>query len=423
MTEKKAVRELRLFTDKEFKLVQDLCAAPSPVGFEAAMIEKVVIPELESFMPSHWKIHRFVGNPGLVLDTAPDAQDVLKVMIIGHADKIRLQVRSIDKDGKIWVNTDSFLPAAIIGHRFDLVIEDKDCKGGYTIMSDLTAQAFGAIHFASEEVRSGKKGVTDKEIYLETGLFGDKRKERLEELGVRPGQAAIFSRSVTRAPAAGTFYGAYLDNALGCFAVIETARRLATLEPTPRRGKYSLPGVRMLLTIASHEEIGLMGSRIAAGEFKPDVVIATDVTHDYEAAPGIADRRYQPIGLGKGAVVTNGTIHSYPLVSMALRIAKEKNIAVQRNFAGRMEGNDSMAAVNASIDAASFSVSFPIRNMHTSSELAHDGDVLAAVDMLTELSLRLSSDRWTRERFKQSHVVLDRGHMAPVLPPPPAEPK
>ena len=41
---------------------------------------------------------------GIVLDTHPGEDDRTSVMIVGHADKIRLQVRSIGADGKIWVS-------------------------------------------------------------------------------------------------------------------------------------------------------------------------------------------------------------------------------------------------------------------------------------------------------------------------------
>ena len=50
-----------------------------------------------------------------------------------------------------------------------------------------TVEALGAIHFAPPEARSGKKGIGPEELYLELGLAGSKRKEQLDELGVRPG--------------------------------------------------------------------------------------------------------------------------------------------------------------------------------------------------------------------------------------------
>ena len=47
-----------------------------------------------------------------------------------------------------------------------------------------------------------------------------------------------------------------------------------------------------MFAFASHEEIGRFGSRILAAELKPDVLIAVDVNHDYEAAPIGKDEKY-----------------------------------------------------------------------------------------------------------------------------------
>jgi len=45
----------------------------------------------------------------------------------------------------------------------------------------------------------------------------------------------------------------------------------------------------------------------------------------------------------------------------------------QKDVVGRDTGTDAMAGVLASVDVAATSVGFPIRNMHTVSELAHTG--------------------------------------------------
>lgn len=408
----------RHFTPEQFALVQALCAAPSPIGFEAAMIDGVIVPELKTFAPEAWQVHRFVGSSGMVVDTKPGDTEALTVMIVGHADNIRLQVRSIGDDGKIWVNSESFLPTAIIGHRFDLIIEDPSASGTYRVLPNLTAQAFGAIHFAPDEVRKGQRGVEAKQLYLETGLYGPRAKERLEELGVRPGQPAVFSRRVERGPTEGTFFGAHLDNALGCFTVLESARALAAREAT----EGPLANVRLLFAFASHEEVGLYGSRVAVGVHRPDILVATDVTHDFVAAPDLGDRRMPPVSLGSGAVITSGTVHSYPVVNLARRVAADHALPLQLDLSGSIEGNDSMAAVLAAVDAASLSLSFPIRNMHTSSELGCDGDVLAAIAIFGAFIDTLAAEGWTRERLKAEHIDLKRAERDLTIPsPPPSE--
>src|SRR5699024_5642334 len=124
--------------DEQFQRMRDILAAPSPVGLEGAMTYGVLKPMMESFMPSEWKVHQFRSNAGIVVDTAPDDTDALTVMFIGHADKIRLHVRSISEDGKIWVNSDSFLPQTLIGHEVTIFSENGEKTGAYRQLSGAT---------------------------------------------------------------------------------------------------------------------------------------------------------------------------------------------------------------------------------------------------------------------------------------------
>ena len=77
----------------QFEDMREILKAPSPVGLEAAMTEGVLSKAWQRHVDAHgWKIHRFKGNSSVVLDTHPDAgDDMLKVMFVGHADKIRME--------------------------------------------------------------------------------------------------------------------------------------------------------------------------------------------------------------------------------------------------------------------------------------------------------------------------------------------
>ena len=70
----------------QFDFMSKVLAAPSPIGFEAAMTYGVIKPEFESFMPEGWAVHQFKGNAGLVFDSHPGRDDLVSVMIVGHAD-------------------------------------------------------------------------------------------------------------------------------------------------------------------------------------------------------------------------------------------------------------------------------------------------------------------------------------------------
>jgi len=394
----------RRMPDEQFALMRDILAAPSPIGLEGAMTYGVLKPYFESFAPAGWAVRQFRGNAGVVLDTHPGDEARFSIMVVGHADKIRLQVRSIGEDGKIWINSDSFLPVTLVGHEVRLFSEDPAQPGRYRLLEGGTIEALGAIHFAEEALRTGNKGVKKEQLYLELQMHGDNRKQQVEELGIRPGDSIILNRPVRRGFSPDTFYGAYLDNGLGCFVTAEVARLVAEAG--------GAQNVRMLFAAATHEEIGRMGSRVIAGELEPDAIIAVDVNHDYEAAPNVSERRFNQQRMGAGFTLAVGSIASEQLNRVIETNARERDIPMQRDVCGADTGTDGMAGVLAGVDCAATSVGFPIRNMHTISETAHTGDVLAAIHGIHGALMALDGgavdDATLADRFENDHPRLDR---------------
>ncbi|WP_040244056.1 M20/M25/M40 family metallo-hydrolase [Chromohalobacter japonicus] len=390
----------RPMPEQQFKLMREILDAPSPVGLEGAMTYGVLKPQFESFAPSDWQLHQYQGHAGVVLDTHPGRDDMFKVMLIGHADKIRMQVRSIGDDGKIWINTDSFLPTVLIGHEVKLFSEDPDNPGSYRVIQGGTVEALGAIHFSDPAMRDGSKGIKKEQIYLDLQIHGENKKQQVLNLGVRPGDSIIFDRPIRPGFSPDTFYGAYLDNGLGCFVTSEVARLIAEAGGTEQ--------VRVLFAIASYEEIGRLGSRVLAGELEPDVLIGVDVNHDYMAAPGIGDRRMQPLEMGKGFTMAVGAIASEQLNRIIESTAKQHDIPMQRDMVGADTGTDGMAGVLAAVDCAATSIGFPIRNMHTISETGNTQDVLAAIHALTYTLQALDALDDPHREFLDNHPRLDR---------------
>lgn len=387
-------------SDEQFKIMRDILAAPSPVGLESAMTLGVLKPYFDSFMPDSWEMHQFVGNAGVVWDSHPGEDDRFSVMLVGHADKIRLQVRKIGSDGKIYVNSDSFLPCTLIGHEVTVFSEDPQSPGDYRSLTGGTIEALGAIHFSDPAQRTGDKGIRPNSLYLDLQIYGENKADQIKRLGLKAGDAILLNRPIQRGFSPDTFYGAYLDNGLGCFVTAEVARLIVAAGGTEN--------IRVLYAIASHEEIGRFGSRVMAGELAPDVLIAIDVNHDYVAAPGIGDRNMQPLEMGKGFTLSCGAIVSEQLNARIKRAAAKAEIPMQIDVSGRDTGTDGMASVLASVDSAATSVGFPTRNMHTISESAHTGDVLAAIHVLTHTLLDMDKEATLDEAFRTSHPRLDQ---------------
>lgn len=399
---------------ERFELMRRILDAPSPIGLESSMTRGVLEPYMRSYMPENWAIHSFKGNAGIVLDTMPDQRDAFSVMVIGHADKIRMQVRSIGDDGKIWVNSDSMLPTTLIGHKVKLFSENPASPGDWRVIKGGTIEAIGAIHFADPKLRSGEDGIKTKMMYLELHIHGENKKGQIEALGIRPGDPIIYDRPIEPGFAPNTFTGAYLDNGLGCFVTAEIGRLIAE--------SSGLKNIRFLGAMASHEEIGRFGSRVLAEHFRPDVTIAVDVAHDFVAAPGISDRRYEPVAMGDGYTLTHGAVTSAALNSMISSVSVKHEIPVQHELAGRDTGTDAMAAVLAAIDSASASIGFPIRNMHTISESGHTGDVDAAIHAIYQTMVHMDAmndgSGITANDLRESHPRLDESSALTHVPAP-----
>ncbi|MFK7854255.1 MAG: peptidase M42 [Granulosicoccus sp.] len=387
-------------SDDQFNLMRDILSAPSPIGLESAMTLGVLQPYFDSFMPDDSEMHQFVGNAGVVWDSHPGEDDRFSVMLVGHADKIRMQVRKIGADGKIYVNSDSFLPCTLIGHEVTVFSEDPDSPGDYRSLTGGTIEAMGAIHFSDPSQRTGDKGIRPNSLYLDLQIYGENKADQIKRLGLKPGDSILLNRPIKRGFSPDTFFGAYLDNGLGCFVTAEVARLIAEAGGTKN--------IRCLYAIASHEEIGRFGSRVIAGELAPDVLIAIDVNHDYVAAPGIGDRNMQPLEMGKGFTLSSGAIVSEQLNARIKRAAVQEGIPMQLDVSGRDTGTDGMAAVLASVDSAATSVGFPTRNMHTISESGHTGDVLAAIHVLKATLLAMDEEDDLDQLFRTSHPRLDQ---------------
>lgn len=400
-------------SDERFELLRSILDAPSPIGLEAAMTRGILEPYMRSYMQSDWDIHTFKGNAGVVLDTKPGDDDAFSVMVIGHADKIRMQVRSISEDGKIWVNCDSMLPQVLVGHKVKLFSECPETPGHWRVIKGGTIEALGAIHFADAKLRNGDDGIKQKMLYLELQLHGKKKKQQVEALGIRPGDPIIYDRPIERGFSPNTYMGAYLDNGLGCFVTAEIGRLIAE--------NGGLDNVRYLGAMATHEEIGRFGSRVLVQQFAPDVTIAVDVAHDFTAAPGISDRRYEPLAMSEGYTLTHGSICSAALNTMITDTSTNNGIPVQHELAGRDTGTDAMAAVFSNMDSAAASIGIPIRNMHTISETGHTGDIDAATHAVFETIRHMDGmndgSGIAAADLKDSHPRLDESdaltHKAP----------
>ncbi|HEX5145703.1 MAG TPA: M20/M25/M40 family metallo-hydrolase, partial [Conexibacter sp.] len=198
---------------------------------------------------------------------------------------------------------------------------------------------------------------------------------------VRIGDVAVIAGEPQELPN-GRLISRALDNRLGCFVALETARLVAEAGGAPG-DVYG--------TAVAQEEITFAGARTTAFSLRPDVAIAVDVTFATDQ-PGVTLGELTRHPLGSGPSLTRGsTIH--PRVFELLHEAAEaEDIPFTVAGAGRATGTDADAIHLSRAGIPTALVSVPLRYMHSPVELCQLDDVENAAKLIAAFALRLAAD-------------------------------
>lgn len=352
--------------DDRLELMRTIINAPSACGLEGMMTYNVLEPLLKHVIPEHWIIHKFKGNYGIVIDTNCENKNN-STMIIAHTDKVTMRVKKIGEDGKIYITCDSVIPSALLGHKVR-IFADKNDTNTYTQYNGII-QGLGAIHHLSNEFINGKKSVNQYNVYVDLEINDP---VKIEELGIKTGDAILFDNPIQKTYGSETFNGAYLDNGVGCISLLFLIEEIIKNDINHQ----------IYFAFATHEEIGLFGSRVLVNSFKPDIVMAIDAGHDYIRAPGLIEKNYPDIGIGNGTIITKGSVTSPFLNNILINTCKKYKILYQVDIVERQTGTDAMASFFSSNDAMTVSVGIPVSHEHSIAEGASYIDILESIKLM-----------------------------------------
>jgi len=299
-----------------------------------------------------------------IIDTYGTAVGVInpgqpyKVVLEAHADEISWFVNYITDDGYIYVIRNG-------GSDFQIAPSMRcnvHCEGG-----EIVKGVFGwpAIHVRTDKNPEAKQ----ENIFIDLGCS---TKAEVEALGVHVGAVAVFE--------ADCFWlnenylvGRALDNRMGGFMIAEVARILS------EKGD-KLP-FTLYLVNSVQEEIGLRGAEMISRRLQPDVAIITDVTHDTHSP--LYNKKIQgDCKCGKGAVVTYGPAVQNNLLQLIIGVAKDNEIAIQRNAVSRSTGTDTDSFAYSGMGVVSALISLPLKYMHTTVETVHQSDIESCIQLM-----------------------------------------
>lgn len=276
-----------------------------------------------------------------------------RVMLAAHLDEIGLMVKGIDDDGSIsFSRIGSIEPLSLIGQRVKI-------KGKEPVE--------GVITFAS---LSNADPITEcpklEELYIDTGLG----KSELIKKGVHPGSFISLQQETGCLCDDTIVYGRALDDRIGCYILIELAKRLKKAEN------------EIFFVFTVQEEIGMYGAKTSAYKIKPDWAIAIDVTNAEDKGS-----KTRSNFLGKGPCITlkdSGMITNRCINNWLADIAKQKNIPIQYDVGDK--GTTDALSISLSREGVPATViGIAVRNLHSTIGMASLKDIENAIALLEEL--------------------------------------
>jgi endoglucanase len=219
-------------------------------------------------------------------------------------------------------------------------------------------------------------------IWVDIGV--GRREEALKKVSI--GDAMVVDQGPERM-GKNLFCARGLDDKGGCYAVLETVRRLS---------KEKTLKARVTAVATVQEEIGTRGAVASTYAVSPDVGVAVDLTHATDFPDGEANR-YGEYKLGGGPVLTRGPNINPKVFERLKRCAEREKIAYQVEADPGPTGTDARAIQLSRAGVATGLISIPARYLHTPNEMVHLGDIENTIRLLMAFARSLvpSDDfRW-----------------------------
>jgi endoglucanase len=339
-------------SELNFDLLKRLCETPGISSREEQM-RRLLIEELRPMVD-----RLDVDVMGNLLALKKGTGPAPRVMLAAHMDEIGFMVKFIEEKGFL-----RLLPVG--GWDPRTMVAQRVFVHGFAgqILRGALMPAAKPVHMLSPE--DANKPPKREEFFVVLGLPGDRVKALVE-----PGDMVTMDRTAERV--GDLVVSKTLDNRLSVFIMVEAMRRLQ---------KESLPAT-IIAVATTQEEVGLRGATTAAYALNPDVGIALDVTiaNDF---PGPSEpEQVTRLGAGAAIKISDSSLICHPrLVKHFRDVAQANKIPYQLEMLPR-GGTDGGGIQRSRGGVPSFTLSTPVRYVHTVNEAAHVNDIQAAIDLL-----------------------------------------
>jgi endoglucanase len=287
-----------------------------------------------------------------------------KIMVEGHADEIAFQIAYIDEDGFIYFS-------GVGGHDPGLV------RGQRVHIHGRNGEVLGVVGALAIHMQGGKKQEYPEmhELFIDIGASGRKEAEKRVAVG------DLITYTVGWQQLNGDIYIARAcDNRIGTFVAAEVLRLCR------KAGKKLKANV--VAASAIGEENGLYGAEMIGYSVRPDAALVVDVGQATDI-PVTNKKRFGDTRLGKGPILSRGSVNHPVLVKRLEEVAIKHKIAFQRGIDPRRSGTDADAIFLQRGGIATAAIGVPNRYMHTPVEAVHLKDLENLAEWLTAFVLDL----------------------------------
>jgi endoglucanase len=294
-----------------------------------------------------------------------NAKGTPKIMVEGHADEIAFQIQYIDDDGFIYFSgVGGHDPGLARGQRVHIHGRHGEVLG-----------VIGALAIHMQD-RSKKAEVPElHDLFIDIGATS--RKDAESRVAVGDFITYIVGWQQLR----GDIYIARAcDNRIGTFVAAEALRLCA-------KSRKKLKAC-VVAASAIGEENGLYGAEMIGYSVHPDAALVVDVSQATDI-PITNRKRFGDTKLGKGPILSRGSVNHPVLVKRLEDVAVKNKIAFQRGIDPRRSGTDADAIFLQRGGIATTAIGVPNRYMHTPVEAVHLRDLEVLAEWLAAFILDL----------------------------------
>lgn len=295
-----------------------------------------------------------------------------RVLFSAHMDEIGYMINHIEDNGFA-----KFVP---VGYHDDrtafnqiMVVHTRD---GRQVEAVTGAKPF---HIMTEEEMS--KVVKIEDLFLD---FGTTSAEETRALGVEIGDYLTYKKDSFLLNGTSRFTGRALDNRASCAVLVEVMRRLKDKDIEPE----------VCMVGSTMEEVGMRAGAPITNRYKPELVMAVDVTITGDI-PGIEMSQIsQKMGAGPsvkfydwdGMLGATGNNVPRRLTNRIIEVAEKNDIPYQREVITG-GGTDAWSASMAGCGVLAGGICIPQRYMHSGVGMLDLADMEQAVELIVSFLL------------------------------------